>query len=253
MWEGGDFNTGANLANGCNAGNPGQTGYDNWCCNPDGSSGYSGRLSWDPLTVLIAVRGPDAAHMGSATDVTIAVSESGGESQSDGGDGSMKRVGYTSGGGAQTAIASDVGTMLCVAPSAADDDAAPVPAAVTSSDSGKCLHVVGGSGTSVPDYTNVNISTCSGGDEQAWERVGTTIRHVASGKCLDADSSNGDRVQVYSYTGASNQNWAVTAAGAVVNGKNSKCLDVYGFGTADGTDVWTYTCSGTSNQKWAGL
>ena len=53
----GDFYTCKALANGCNPGNPGQTGYDNWCCNPDGSSGYSGRLSWDPLTVLIAVRG----------------------------------------------------------------------------------------------------------------------------------------------------------------------------------------------------
>ena len=76
------FYTCKELANGCNPGNPGQAGCDNWCCNnPDGSSGYSGRLSWDPLTVFIAVRGFEASHMATLSNVTIDVSYSGGEVQ----------------------------------------------------------------------------------------------------------------------------------------------------------------------------
>ena len=28
----------------------------NWCCNPNGKRGDSGRLSWDPITVMIAAK-----------------------------------------------------------------------------------------------------------------------------------------------------------------------------------------------------
>ena len=118
MWEGGDFNTAEPLANGCNPGNPGQTGYDNWCCNPDGSSGYNGRLSWDPLTVLIAVRGPDAAHMSSVSDVLIEVNYDGNEDQSSVDyESGMKRVTYDDDDqAARVSITADVDEALCVAP-----------------------------------------------------------------------------------------------------------------------------------------
>ena len=41
------------------------------------------------------------------------------------------------------------------------------PAQVGSPFSGKCLNVDGAEGGDVADYTNVDLLTCSGGDEQA--------------------------------------------------------------------------------------
>lgn len=259
MDEGGDFNTAEPLATGCNPGNPGQTGYDNWCCNPDGSSGFNGRLSWDPLTVLIAVRGTDAAHMASVTDVAITVDPSGSEHETTVAyDSNMKRVKYTSSGSSQASIATDVDTMLCLAPTnttVADDDHVETTGVEIKSKevAGKCLDVWGVSGSDVPDYTNVDLYTCSGASNQLFTFDGEQIKHAASGKCLDNDSTNGDSVQIFTCSGASNQAWTVTSGGTIVNKKTAKCLDVFGGNTEDGTDVWTYTCSGSSNQVWTGL
>ena len=85
---------------------------------PHPSSGYNGRLSWDPLTVLIAIRGSEAAHMQSVTDVTIAVDADRKEDQTTVDyETGMKRVSYgDDGDGARTAIANDVDEMLCIAP-----------------------------------------------------------------------------------------------------------------------------------------
>ena len=253
MDDGGDFYTCKELANGCNPGNPGQTGYDNWCCNPDGSSGYNGRLSWDPLTVLIAVRGFEAAHMATLYNVTIDVDYDGSEHQTkvDYWTG-LVRVTFTD-SSSKAAITSDVDEMVCTAPDpvGVDDDAVvSTGVQIKSSESGKCLDVWSVSGSDVPDYTNVDLYTCSGADNQIFIFDGTNIKHAASGKCLDNDAGNSDSVQIFTCTGGSNQVWTMTTGGAILNKATGKCLDVLGGDTADGTDVWTYSCSGESNQEW---
>ncbi|MET8144567.1 lectin [Sphaerisporangium sp. NPDC005288] len=81
---------------------------------------------------------------------------------------------------------------------------------------------------------------------------GSTIRGVASGRCLDvngASQTNGVQLQIWDCNGGANQNWASTSAGELrVYG--NKCLDVNGAGTADGTPVIIWDCNGQNNQKW---
>ena len=57
------------------------------------------------------------------------------------------------------------------------------------------------------------------------------------------------QVQIWDCNGQSNQQWTSTGAGELrVYG--SKCLDVNGAGTADGTAVIIWDCNGQNNQKW---
>ena len=41
---------------------PCREAYKHWCCNPNGENGQHGRLSWDPITVMIATLGVDSVY-----------------------------------------------------------------------------------------------------------------------------------------------------------------------------------------------
>jgi len=49
-----DIYTGAGLQNHHPDNSPCKVAYKDWCCNPNGHGGDGGRLSWDPITVMIA-------------------------------------------------------------------------------------------------------------------------------------------------------------------------------------------------------
>jgi hypothetical protein len=55
-----DIYTGAGLQTHHPANSPCREAYKHWCCNPNGKDGNSGRLSWDPITVMIAGLGIDS-------------------------------------------------------------------------------------------------------------------------------------------------------------------------------------------------
>ncbi|WP_346434052.1 extracellular catalytic domain type 1 short-chain-length polyhydroxyalkanoate depolymerase [Nonomuraea composti] len=80
----------------------------------------------------------------------------------------------------------------------------------------------------------------------------STIKNVASGRCLDvagASQANGAQAQIWDCNGQANQQWTPTAAGELrVYG--GKCLDVSNRATADGSSVIIWDCSGQSNQQW---
>ncbi|MEE1781409.1 non-reducing end alpha-L-arabinofuranosidase family hydrolase, partial [Streptomyces sp. SP17BM10] len=79
---------------------------------------------------------------------------------------------------------------------------------------------------------------------------------VYGDKCLDVPghaTAAGTRVQIWTCTGAANQQWRVNADGTVVGVESGLCLDVTGAGTANGTAVGIWNCTGGSNQKWTGL
>ncbi|MGC5014584.1 lectin [Streptosporangium sp. DT93] len=80
----------------------------------------------------------------------------------------------------------------------------------------------------------------------------STIRGVASGRCLDVanvSQANGAAVQIWDCNGQNNQRWTPTGAGELrVYG--NKCLDVANMSTADGALVNIWDCNGQNNQKW---
>ena len=49
-----DIYTGSGLQQSHPANSPCREAYRDWCCNPNGQWGSGGRLSWDPITVMIA-------------------------------------------------------------------------------------------------------------------------------------------------------------------------------------------------------
>mmetsp|Transcript_3204 Transcript_3204/g.6716 ORF Transcript_3204/g.6716 Transcript_3204/m.6716 type:complete len:456 (+) Transcript_3204:164-1531(+) len=242
--EGGDICTGGRFNDGCGDG-PVKQAYQIW-------TNYGCRWSWDPITVYLAVMG-DTSLYSSTVAGTNTVDYYGNEAWDTSNTGNNQYHVYINNDnkGDVTRILDDA---MCAAPYTPSDDDHVTTTAVelTNKETGKCLTIDSPS-SSPADYTNVQIGTCTEAANQLWEYDGTKITHSASGKCLDADTSNGDSVQVYSCTGASNQEWRVTAAGTIINSKSGKCLDVFGGNTADGTDVWSYTCSGSTNQAWSGL
>ncbi|WP_436761347.1 ricin-type beta-trefoil lectin domain protein [Streptosporangium sp. V21-05] len=72
------------------------------------------------------------------------------------------------------------------------------------------------------------------------------------GLCLDnrqANTANGNPVQVWSCNGSGAQQWTVAGAGNTLR-VQGKCLDVNGGATANGTSVSLYDCNGTGAQVW---
>jgi Ricin-type beta-trefoil lectin domain-like len=69
------------------------------------------------------------------------------------------------------------------------------------------------------------------------------VRHGVSG------SPSGVQTMAF-WNSGSNQLWQVHPDGSITNDESGLCLDVYGQGTSNGTDVDLYTCNGGSNQQW---
>ena len=79
----------------------------------------------------------------------------------------------------------------------------------------------------------------------------STIKGVASGKCLDIASDN---VVIYSADGTNSQQWRFVRNSdgtyTITNKSTGKALDVYAGSSAPGTNVHTYASNGTNAQKW---
>jgi glucose/arabinose dehydrogenase len=104
-------------------------------------------------------------------------------------------------------------------------------------------------GGSSTDGAKVQLWTCSGGTNQQWAVSGSTLR--ALGKCMataGGGTADGTQVQLWTCNGAAGQNWSVQPDGTVRNG--TKCLDANGASSADGTQLIIWTCTGGANQKW---
>jgi Ricin-type beta-trefoil lectin domain/Gametolysin peptidase M11 len=119
--------------------------------------------------------------------------------------------------------------------------------------SGKCLDLPGGQSS---DGTAVIQYDCHGGPNQQWkvEDAGETVRIVSrmSGKCIGNDDA-ASRVTQSSCGRASSQHWLLKPVGdgyVLQNAANSRCLDVPGGSTANGTRLLLWTCNGGSNQTW---
>lgn len=82
------------------------------------------------------------------------------------------------------------------------------------------------------------------------------LRGVPSGLCLGVtgEDPEGAKAALADCTGGPEQQWVVTPVAAdtyvLVNAASGKCLDVFGQGTDDGTDLVQWSCNGQANQQW---
>jgi hypothetical protein len=78
------------------------------------------------------------------------------------------------------------------------------------------------------------------------------VRLDLGGKCLDDtanQSSNGNKIQIWSCTGKAPQSWTMAEDGTIrIHGK---CLDVVGRSTASGARLQLWSCTGGANQVWS--
>ncbi|AGL16461.1 glycoside hydrolase family 27 protein [Actinoplanes sp. N902-109] len=78
----------------------------------------------------------------------------------------------------------------------------------------------------------------------------STIRGVASNRCLDdpnSNTTNGTLPVIWDCNGGTNQQWTRSGNQLQVLGK---CLDAYNNQTAAGTKVEIWDCNGQANQQW---
>ncbi|WP_345960990.1 RICIN domain-containing protein [Glycomyces tenuis] len=50
--------------------------------------------------------------------------------------------------------------------------------------------------------------------------------------------------------GGANQQWNLNADGSITNRQSGLCLDVEGYGTANGSLIHLWSCHGGTNQQW---
>jgi hypothetical protein len=116
--------------------------------------------------------------------------------------------------------------------------------------------------------TQLDIATCSGGTNQVWPLP--TAPGPAAGApsgpvfpqetqsdtqqpCLDdanASTATGNKVQLWTCRGDSEQDWSIEPGGTIQLGTASYCLDTAGGGTSQGTQVVLDPCNGSSSQIW---
>ena len=231
--------------------------------------GWGGaRCSWDGVVTLRAIRGTasschaeDAGEGGKAT-----VSDRGANEWDDDAPGYNQKWMVLQGawdgndGAVQDArwsLEDEIDSLLCETPPQPTHEPATTnqppgtAARIYSPLVDKCLHVHG-NGDHPDDYTNVDIVDCDGSDTQKWSlSAAGEVKHLPSGKCLDADKNNEFEVVLYSCSGANWQKWELVGKTIRNRGLN-KCLDIKNCpdGCAAGTDVWVYDCYGGENQNW---
>ncbi|MFE6485454.1 RICIN domain-containing protein [Streptomyces sp. NPDC057757] len=96
---------------------------------------------------------------------------------------------------------------------------------------------------------------CNGGNNQRYwfKSVGSGYHQLVvrnSSLCLTEGAAD---VTQENCTGATNQQWTVTASGGystLRSRASGECLDVNGASTANSAAVITYTCNGATNQQW---
>ena len=243
-----------------------------WCAGDDNpcraalidQQGFgNGRCSWDPVVTLRAIRGT-AESVGATVagygDGKATVDFWGENNWIDGdytGHSWLVLNGawdndYNTMEATRRNIEGVINDLLCNEPSHSTSSPPVVDGqALVNPATGLCLHVH--SSSSHPnDYTNVDVLHCDGSANQKWRlEDGGRMIHAVSGKCLDADSNNGNEVVVYGCSGAEWQSWQIKGE-TLVNTFNGNCLDIWMCpdGCSDGTDVKTAECWGGDNQKW---
>jgi predicted alpha-1,6-mannanase (GH76 family) len=121
--------------------------------------------------------------------------------------------------------------------------------AVLSNLNDKCIDVPGS------NYSNgqrLTTWTCNNGENQRWEFAGGTLRS-RNNMCMDVaggSTQDGAIIQIATCSGNQAQQFALTAAGALVNPAANKCLDIKNWNVADGAELHLWTCNGGTNQKW---
>jgi hypothetical protein len=119
--------------------------------------------------------------------------------------------------------------------------------------SGRCLDSPGGA---TANYTRLQLYDCNGSPAQSFRlgggSPGATFINGPAGKCIDVASDdtggNGAAVQMWScQTFAVDQHW--TWDGEMLRTLN-RCMDVTGYGTANGSPVQLFDCHGGTNQQW---
>ncbi|SNY24788.1 ThuA domain-containing protein [Paractinoplanes atraurantiacus] len=107
-------------------------------------------------------------------------------------------------------------------------------------------------GNSSADGTKIQLWTCSGAGNQQWTVNGSTLRSL--GKCMGVaggSTANGAAIQLATCNGSGGQNWTAGSNGSLVNPQSGKCLDANGASTANGTQLIIWTCHGAANQRWS--
>ncbi|NJP44323.1 galactosylceramidase [Streptomyces sp. PRB2-1] len=117
--------------------------------------------------------------------------------------------------------------------------------------SGKCLDATK-AGTA--PGTLLEVWSCNGGANQQWDRGSSTslLRGQESGRCVDVPAlsqADGTRPTLWDCNGGANQTWTSTPTNQLTV-YDSKCLDVVGGATADGSPVAIESCDNTPAQQW---
>jgi hypothetical protein len=117
--------------------------------------------------------------------------------------------------------------------------------------SGTCLDVTR---AATAPGTPLEIWSCNGGANQKWARGATTglIKGAQSGRCVDVPAlsqDNGAQPALWDCNGGANQQWTSTTTDQLTV-YDTKCLNVTGGATADGSPVEIRDCDGSPAQRW---
>jgi len=228
----------------------------------------NGRCSWDGVVTLRAIRGTDSSVWAEGAGVggRARVNDRGANTWEDnagndrqkwlvldgawdGNNGAVQNARYS--------LEDEIDSLLCsTAPATTQyphttNNPPGTAAQIYSPLADVCLHVKGNS-DNPEDYSNVDIARCDGSDRQRWSFSSSgEIKHLPSGKCLDADKNNENEVELYSCSGAAWQRWEIRDK-TIVNLGLNRCLDIKNCpdGCESGQDVWVYDCYGGKNQNW---
>ena len=97
-----------------------------------------------------------------------------------------------------------------------------------------------------------STSTGTSNSTNTGTSTGSTLRSVASNKCLDVtglSTTNATQVQIWDCWGGVNQQWTLLSNGELQVYGN-KCLDVLNHATTEGSKVAIWDCNGGANQQW---
>ncbi|MFD9366816.1 ricin-type beta-trefoil lectin domain protein [Streptomyces sp. NPDC060020] len=108
-------------------------------------------------------------------------------------------------------------------------------------------------GNSPDDGNKIQIAGCNGTDAQKFQvRNDGTIR--THGKCLNATAAgtaNTTPIELRTCdSSAPSQQFLPRADGGIHNPASGRCLDLGGFNTTPGTQLWLYDCNSSPAQRW---
>ncbi len=104
------------------------------------------------------------------------------------------------------------------------------------------------------DGNKIQIAGCNGTSAQQFQiRDDGTLR--IQGKCLNAaDAGTADRTLIElrsCSSGSGSQQFLPRADGSLYNPVSGRCVDLGGFNTTPGTQLWLYACNRSAAQRWS--